>query len=629
MKHKFFITGLFLFFSFLNSYSKEELPRSEYPRPQFKRDCWVNLNGTWDFQIDASNVGIEKKYYSNTSFDNEIIVPFCPESKLSGIENKDFMNNVWYQRIIEIPSDWKDKMILLNFGAVYYNCEVFIDGVFVNRHFGGNSSFSIDITKFVLPGNKHNLVVRATSDLRSGHQLAGKQSLRADSYGCAYTRTTGIWQTVWMEAVSKYGLKGMQIITDIDQQILALRPNFYSLNNQNIKITLKDGNKKIGIKTVKASDNALIVFPIKNMKLWSPETPYLYDLEYEVLDSDGNLIDNVFSYAGMRKIHIEGNKIYLNNSPYYQRLVLDQGFYPDGIWTAPTDEALKNDILLSKAAGFNGARLHQKVFEERFYYWADKLGYITWGEAPSWGMDANDPIVGRNFLEEWTEILLRDRNHPSLIVWTPLNEEWNPDRYEYPRFVNDIYKLTKAIDPTRPVNGVSGGTHVVTDIWSVHTYEQTPDSLKKQLYSDGKYFQTPNYTMGNRKLNSGFNEISETKFFDFPIYTGGIPYILDEFGGIKWVDPNRRDNNSDAWGYGSAPATEEEFFERLSGLVKVLHVPFRLFFCDRPGVHSIGKFFSSDVIDKLSFENLPLSFLYFSFKLFVFISIHPLRSFIV
>lgn len=570
MKHINYIITLFLLLFSQASYSNETLPRNEYPRPQFERESWKNLNGIWDFQIDAANIGIEKKYYLGKHFNDVILVPFCPESELSGVSYKDFMNNVWYHRIIEIPSSWEGKNILLNFGAVYYNCEVFIDGKFVNRHFGGNSSFSVDITKFVVSGGKHDLVVRATSDVRSGLQLAGKQSLRSDSYGCVYTRTTGIWQTVWMEAVSEYGLRGMQITTDIDQKILVLKPSFYALNSQSIRVTLSYDGKKIGLITVKASDNALIVLPIKNMKLWSPENPNLYDLVYEVLDCEGNVIDRVSSYAGMRKIHIEGNKIYLNNSPYYQRLVLDQGFYPDGIWTAPTDEALKNDILLSKAAGFNGARLHQKVFEERFYYWADKLGYITWGEAPSWGMDANDPLAGRNFLGEWSEILVRDRNHPSLLVWTPLNEEWHPDRYEYPRFVNDLYFLTKAIDPTRPINTVSGGVHVKTDIWSVHTYEQAPETLKKTLYGEHGYFQTPNNTMGNKKLNAGFNETSETDFFEFPLYNGDLPYMLDEFGGIKWVVPLNRRNNSEAWGYGSSPATEEEFFRRLSGQVETI-----------------------------------------------------------
>ena len=175
------------------------------------------------------------------------------------------------------------------------------------------------------------------------------------------------------------------------------------------------------------------------MKTWSPENPFLYDLEYKVIDKNGKVVDEVRSYTGMRKVHIEGNKIYLNNKPYYQRLVLDQGFYPDGIWTAPSDEALKHDIELSMAAGFNGARLHQKVFEERFYYWADKMGYLTWGEASSWGMDCNDTETARNFITEWTEIVERDRNHPSLLIWTPTNEEFWPDRIQYPRLMHDLY----------------------------------------------------------------------------------------------------------------------------------------------------------------------------------------------
>ena len=543
------------------------LPRQEYPRPQFERSSWINLNGKWDFEIDAANVGIEKGYCSATSFSGSIIVPFCPESRLSGLEHKDFMNHVWYHRVVDVPAGWKGKRILLNFGAVYYNSEIYIDGKFVDRHFGGNTSFSLDISRFVSPGKSHHLVVRASSDVRSGLQPAGKQCLRLNSYVCSYTRTTGIWQTVWMEAVAENGLKSVHLTTDIDQGYLVLRPSFYSINGQSLKVSLMDGLKVVAESTVLASESSVIFMPVKRMKLWSPENPFLYNIRYEVLDKKGRLIDEVSSYAGMRKVHIEGNKVFLNNRPYYQRLVLDQGFYPDGIWTAPSDESLKNDILLSKAAGFNGARLHQKIFEERFYYWADKLGYITWGEAPSWGMDANNRIAAGNFLQEWRETVIRDRNHPSLLVWTPLNEEWHPDRISYPRFVKEIYDMTKALDPSRPINSVSGGTHVVTDIWSVHTYEQDPGKLKTALYSDGNFFQTPNNTLGNPKLNSGFNEISETAKYDFPVYTGGLPYILDEFGGIKWVMPERRTSAMDAWGYGDSPRSEDEFLTRLEGQV--------------------------------------------------------------
>lgn len=199
-----------------------------------------------------------------------------------------------------------------------------------------------------------------------------------------------------MEAINPSGLKSVQAVADVDQEQLVVWPTFYSDSNNKLKITLKDGNKVVAAATVKGTNSSVAVLPVKKAKLWSPESPFLYDITYQMIDPAGKVIDEVSSYIGMRKVHIEGNKIYLNNKPYYQRLVLDQGFYPDGIWTAPTDEALKRDIELSMAAGFNGARLHQKAFEERFYYWADKLGYITWGEAPSWGMDANNIEVDCN-----------------------------------------------------------------------------------------------------------------------------------------------------------------------------------------------------------------------------------------
>mgnify|MGYP000310209115 FL=1 len=398
------------------------MPRPEYPRPQFERAGWVNLNGEWTCSFDFGGSGMEREFYKSKGFDKKITVPFCPESKLSGIGYTDFINHFWYQRPITIPQEWNGKNILLNFGAVYYKSEVYIDGVLASRHFGGTSSFAVDITSLVKSGQTHSLVVYVESDVRGAKQAAGKQNLQYASYGCNYTRTTGIWQTVWMEAVHPEGLQSVQLLTDIDQQQLVVRPRFYKEAGGKLQVTLKDNGKVVASRTVSASSLSSVVLPVKKMKTWSPESPFLYDLEYKVLDKNGNIIDEVNGYAGMRKVHIEGNKIYLNNKPYYQRLVLDQGFYPDGIWTAPSDEALKRDIELSMEAGFNGARLHQKVFEERFYYWADKMGYLTWGEASSWGMDCNDTETARNFITEWSEIVQRDRNHPSVFMWSIGNE---------------------------------------------------------------------------------------------------------------------------------------------------------------------------------------------------------------
>lgn len=527
-----------------------ELPRPEYPRPQFEREAWMNLNGTWSFDFDFGESGKDRNYQNSQDLGKQILVPYCPESKLSGVQHVDFINCMWYQRKISIPSDWNNKKIFLNFGAVDYMAEIYIDGNIIQRHYGGSSSFSVDVTRFVKAGQEHNLVIQVKDDLRSGLQTGGKQCTGYYSGGCSYTRVTGIWQTVWMEAVAENGLKSTVVRSDIDQKQLIITPEFYKESDYTLEVVLKDGNKTIAKKSVLCTNNSVIVLPVKNMKLWSPESPFLYDIVYQVKDHDGNVIDEVKSYAGMRKVHIADGKFYLNNEPYFQRLVLDQGYYPDGIWTAPSDEALKNDIILGKNAGFNGARLHQKVFEERYYYWADKLGYITWGESASWVMDVNNELAARNYLSEWSEIVTRDRNHPSLVTWTPLNETWGSRDGVYTRFVRDIYNITKAIDPTRPVNDASGDDHVVTDIWSVHNYEQDGTKLYEQLkFEEGK---------------EPYRNSRDKKYL--AVYEGQ-PYMVDEFGGIGWMASEDR---KDSWGYGGLPQTEEEFYARLEGQIKAL-----------------------------------------------------------
>lgn len=549
------------------------IPRAEYPRPQFERTDWVNLNGDWTYAFDFVGSGMEKAFHQSQGFDGKITVPFCPESKLSGVGYTDFINNIWYQRSISVPQEWAGKRVHLNFGAVYYNSEIYIDGKLAGRHFGGSTSFGVDITPFVADGKTHSLVVHAYSDTRTNLQPAGKQNVRMTQFECMYTRCTGIWQTVWMEPVDACALERVQVITDIDQSQVIVHPTFYAEGAATLTVTMKDGKKVVATKTVPAQNNSTVVLPVKKARLWSPADPFLYDITYEVKDAQGKSLDLVNSYVGMRKIHVNGNKVYLNNEPFYQRLVLDQGFYPDGIWTAPSDEALRHDIELSMQAGFNGARLHQKVFEERFHYWADKMGYITWGEAPSWGMDANNPEVARNFITEWSEEILRDRNHPSIVTWTPMNEEWWPDRVQFPRFVSDVYDITKALDPTRPVCDVSGGVHVKTDIWTTHNYEQDPKKLKDIIYNGKRWFQTPNHGVGFPQRNVGFNRHTETNIYVYPTYTEpNMPYLLDEFGGIKWVkgQDEQTGNDQKSWGYGEPPHSLEEFYTRLEGQVDAL-----------------------------------------------------------
>lgn len=527
------------------------VPRAEYPRPQFERAEWQNLNGEWNFAFDFGQTGLERKWHEATSFDRKITVPFCPESRLSGIAYTDFIPAVWYQRTLTVPASWEGRQVRLNFGASDYETHVFIDGHEVGTHYGSGSSFSFDITRQARPGSSHNLVVWVKDNLRDGFQTGGKQAFELYSNGCMYTRTTGIWQTVWLEPVDQEGLESVFAVPDIDQQQLVVHPRFFRESNTNrLTVKLFDGKRLVASATASCTNGAVVVLPVKKPKLWSPESPFLYDVTYEVSRA-GKVIDRIQSYAGMRKVHVAGGYFYLNNQPYYQRLVLDQGFYPDGIWTAPSDEALRRDIELSKAVGFNGARLHQKSFEERYYYWADRLGYLTWGESASWGLNVNSDLAARNFIAEWTELVERDRNHPSLVTWTPFNETWGSSGSGvYNHMVDDVYRLTRAIDPTRPVNDVSGDGHVRTDIWSVHNYERDPKKLVAQFtFHKGR---EPYRNQADKPFLARYD---------------GQPYMVDEFGGLPWIRPEER---STSWGYGSNIDTLDDFYRILQDEVDAL-----------------------------------------------------------
>ena len=547
-------------------------PKPEYPRMQFRRtQSWVNLNGEWGFAFDHNRSAISSNKWKNDDFyDKTIIVPFAPETKLSGIEDVDFHESVFYRKELAIPAEWTGQRILLHFGAVDYYAHIYIDDVKIFDHVGGSTSFEVDLTKFVTPGKTHILKLHAEDFLRTGIQGYGKQCHEYYSQGCSYTRITGIWQTVWMEAVPTAGLKNCKLTTDIDNGTVTFVPTYYGVPaGKKLEIVVKGDGAEVAKQTVACVSGAATTIKIENPRLWSTFDPYLYDIELRMVDDAGNQYDYVESYIGLRKFDIRGNRFYLNNKPIYLRWVLDQGFYPDGVWTSPSDEALRHDIEMSMAVGFNGARLHQKVFEERFHYWADKLGYITSAEYCSWGCNWKLPEAQFNFMNEWRDCIERDFSHPSIVMWTPLNEtvwvgneacdiaafEWGKHVPSYVNFVKQLGEITKALDPTRPWHDTSGYVHVDNcEIVSVHYYMPSPESLRDIMHPDK---ENPN------KLGTQSSKFIKCEY-------NGQPYFVDEWGGFKYVP---KAVNVEGWGYnGINIKSPEEFAKYIEDQAEVMRL---------------------------------------------------------
>ncbi|HBG26039.1 MAG: beta-galactosidase [Planctomycetes bacterium GWF2_41_51] len=557
------------------------LPRSEYPRPQWVRDQWLCLNGTWEFEIDNDNNGLERGLV-NRHLDKSIIVPFCPESELSGIGFTGFMKAVWYRKEIEIPPKWVDKKILLHFQAVDYDATVWINGINAGSHRGGWTGFTIDLRNFASADQKIVITVRARDDMKNA-MPRGKQSMELQNHDCVYTRTTGIWQTVWLEAVSEIYLRRPKITPFENKSFLIEQASDGDPEGLRVKVTLKDTNGKIAEKISEFNCFKTAVFsiavPENKIRLWSSQDPFLYDLEFELINQQSKVIDSAKSYAGLREIKIEGKKVKINGKSIFQRLVLDQGYYPDGIMTAPNEEALIRDIQISLEAGFNGTRLHQKVFEERFLYHCDRLGYLVWGEFGDWGLtngliDEGYNQPGAAIVAQWMEVLERDYSHPAIIGWCPLNEllQVIEDRYT---FLNDVMKalfwITKGYDKTRPVIDVSGFSHRVfeTDIYDSHLYVQDPELFSKMMggLKNSKPFI-------NDECGCNINSQMTGRTVSLPYR--GQPYFVSEFGGIWWNQEaalkaqNDTGNRNESWGYGDRSKTIDEFYKRFEGLCSVL-----------------------------------------------------------
>ena len=546
------------------------IPRNEYPRPQFQRDEWLCLNGEWQFEIDYGDSGIDRGLLQSELKDR-ITVPFCPESVLSGIGHVDFMNVVWYRKVVDVPEQWAGKDVHLNFQAVDYDATVWVNGEEVIRHRGSSSPFSINLGD--VAGEAITIVVRAR-DFQQEFKPMGKQAKEFYNNGCVYTRTTGIWQTVWLEPVAKCGLKRAKITPDLTNSCFIVEQGFYHLDKDaSVRMTLFDDQGDVCCvqQEVGADSVSRFILPIEEDRIhfWEPGNGYLYDLVIELI-KDGQVIDRVKSYAGFRSITIDGKKVLINGKPVFQRLVLDQGYYPDGILTAATDDDLIRDIELSMAVGFNGARLHQKVFEERFLYHADRLGYLVWGEFCDWGCNADGPM-GKNqhqtatYITQWLEVLERDYSHPAIVGWCPLNETWQvltDNITALHDVMRGMFLATKAMDSTRPVLDTSGYSHLVpeTEIYDSHNYEQDVAKFV-EVFSvpvvKGQVFEND---WNGKPMNIGYGE---------------QPYFLSEFGGIWWNEELARQakdgsNHTVSWGYGQRPADIEEFYARFEGMCNVL-----------------------------------------------------------
>ncbi|MCC3145742.1 beta galactosidase jelly roll domain-containing protein [Halanaerobium sp. Z-7514] len=536
---------------------EKNIPRPEYPRPQFKRKEWQNLNGEWNFAFDDNNQGEKERWFKKESFDKKILVPFTFESKASGIEDRKEHSCIWYQRTFVVEAK-KDKKVILNFGAADYITKVWLNGNFIGSHVGGYDAFCFDLSDYLNYQAENNLVIKI-EDTMSKLQPRGKQSYKKDNFLCWYTRTTGIWQTVWLEYVAKEAyLKDVKLTPDIDSQEIELRYNFETsdLEEAGYKLLteIKFEDKVIQsfkFDINKDSYNFKINVSDKNneIKLWSPENPNLYEINYYLL-KDEQKIDNVSSYFGMRKISIEDGKILLNNKPFYQKLILDQGYWPNTIATPPSDQAIKKDIELIKEMGFNGARKHQKIEDNRFYYWADKMGLVIWAEIGS-TYEYADQVVDE-FSSQWLRIVKELYNHPSIITWVPFNESWGIESIKTSRkeqqFTEGVYYLTKSIDPERPIICNDGWEHTISDIITIHDYEGRGNDKEiieiykdnkinlvdnKEVFNDGKYLMADNYTYQNQ------------------------PIIFSEFGGLAF-------QNKEGWGYGKGVKDQTELIERIN-----------------------------------------------------------------
>ncbi|WP_201833503.1 glycoside hydrolase family 2 protein [Microvirga zambiensis] len=527
-------------------------PRDLHPRPQLRREHWIDLCGSWGFAFDDTDIGLSERWFEQAEpFDREIVVPFPPESRLSGIHETGFHPVVWYRREIRIEDPDRRNRFLLHFGAVDYKASVWVNGRLAVEHVGGQTPFFADIAPLLVPGEAQIVVVRAEDEPRDLQQPRGKQYWEEQPGYIWYHRTTGIWQPVWLEPLPQVAVAELRWTPDVDRfgVGLVVRLDRTPPQGWRIRISLSGDRpaRVLADDTCLVSGKELrrdILLDINDAAvrrrrtlLWGPEHPNLIEAVIEVIDEQGNVVDRVESYFGLRRIEARDGRFIINGIPIFLRLVLAQNYWPDSLLAAPGPEALKREVELARSLGFNGIRIHQKIEDPRFLYWCDRLGMLVWSEA------ANAYVYSDRAAEmltrEWLEAVRRDYNHPSIITWVPLNESWGVpdlDRSAQQRhFVQALYHLTRALDPTRPVIGNDGWQHAVGDVFGVHDYAPTGEMLRER-YAD------------RATIARTFREVRP---HHHPLLGEGVdiddePIVVSEFGGLGFVPQG----SEDWFGYG-------------------------------------------------------------------------------
>lgn len=527
-------------------------PRPEYPRPQFVRPEWMNLNGEWEFAFDGEEAGIEERWYDGRALAGRIVVPFPYQSELSGIGDKGVHECVWYARTFEVPEDWRGRDLLLHFGAVDYRTTVWVNGQEVGHNQGGHVPFTFEIAPYVRAG-ANRLTLRVI-DRQEPHQPRGKQSSTGLPHDIDYYCTTGVWQTVWLEPVPPFRIEDIRITPLAHRNSIAMSVYLHAPSSAwRVEVEVLDGGRVVSKAEERtAVTTAWFLLSIPFAKLWSPDSPYLYDLRVRLYGEDGRLLDEVTSYTGLRNVAVREGQLFLNGEPLYLKMVLDQGYWPAGLLAAPSDEALQADVGWAKMFGYNGARKHQKIEDPRWLYWCDRLGLLVWSEMPNareWSSLAEERLAS-----EWRRAVRRDYNHPSVIAWVPVNEsmgfpglgQQHPGQYA---FIERMVSATRRIDPTRPVIDNDGWEHTdITDICAIHDYTPTAERLRER-YSE---------KMSDGSLPSKV-WIGERPLFARGSKYRGQPVVLSEVGGFltipSGVPAERRDMLYQY--YGSVEDSEE------------------------------------------------------------------------